>query len=222
MRPLRYDITYMETPTLVARDLSCIRGKQTLFQNIDLQLDAGQWLYLQGENGAGKTSLLRILAGLTLPADGEVLWQGTPISEQRSQHYQDLLYIGHHAGLKEDLTLTENLQAQCRMDGLRVSEADIRDALTRMGLAKRQHLPARVLSAGQKRRGLLARALLRPAKLWILDEPFNALDVNAIADVQNLLQAHLAQGGMLVLTSHQTPDLSTDARGFVLNLSGSR
>ena len=211
----------MHTPALVSRNLSCIRGKQTLFQGLDLQLGSRQWLYLQGENGAGKTSLLRILAGLTLPADGDVLWQGSPISKQRSQYHQNLLYIGHNAGLKEDLTLTENLQALCRMDGLQIKDADIREALTRMGLAKRQHLPARVLSAGQKRRGLLARALLRPAKLWILDEPFNALDVNAIADVQNLLKAHLTQGGMLVLTSHQTPDLGPDAHGFVLNLSGS-
>ena len=209
-------------PALQARNLRCIRGKQTLFQGLDLQLKAGQWLYLQGENGAGKTSLLRILAGLALPTDGEVLWQGAPIAQQRGQYHQNLLYIGHNAGLKEDLTLTENLQALCRMDGLRIKDADIREALTHMGLAKRQHLPARVLSAGQKRRGLLARALLRPAKLWILDEPFNALDVNAIADVQNLLKAHLAQGGMLVLTSHQIPDLGTDAHGFVLNLSGSR
>lgn len=212
----------MQTPALVSRNLSCIRGTQTLFNGINLQLDAGQWLYLQGENGAGKTSLLRILAGLSLPAEGEVLWQNTPIAQQRGQYHRDLLYIGHHAGLKEDLTLTENLQSVCRMDGLRVSDADIRDALIRMGLAKRQHLPARVLSAGQKRRGLLARALLRPAKLWILDEPFNALDVNAIADVQNLLKDHLTQGGLLVLTSHQTPDLGQNAPGFVLNLSGSR
>lgn len=204
---------------LVASNLSCIRGTQTLFNDINLQLDAGQWLYLQGENGAGKTSLLRILAGLSLPAEGEVLWQNAPIDQQRSQYHQDLLYIGHQAGLKEDLTLTENLQALCRMDGLRISDAAIRDALTRMGLARRQHLPARVLSAGQKRRGLLARALLRPAKLWILDEPFNALDVNAIADVQCLLKAHLASGGLLVLTSHQTPDLGIDAPGFILNLS---
>lgn len=212
----------MTTPALISRNLSCVRGTQTLFTGINLQLDAGQWLYLQGENGAGKTSLLRILAGLTLPAEGEVLWQNTPISQQRSQYHQDLLYIGHHAGLKEDLTLTENLQAQCRMDGLEVSDAAIRNALTRMGLAKRQHLPARVLSAGQKRRGLLARTMLRPTKLWILDEPFNALDVNAITDVQQLLKAHLANGGLLVLTSHQTPDLGTEASGFVLNLSGSR
>lgn len=204
---------------LAASNLSCIRGTQTLFNDINLQLDAGQWLYLQGENGAGKTSLLRILAGLSLPAEGEVLWQNAPIAQQRSQYHQDLLYIGHHAGLKEDLTLTENLQALCRMDGLRISDAAIREALTRMGLAKRQHLPARVLSAGQKRRGLLARALLRPAKLWILDEPFNALDINAIADVQRLLKAHLASGGLLVLTSHQTPDLGIDAPGFILNLS---
>ena len=212
----------MNAALLKADGLTCIRGNQRLFTNINLQLHAGQWLYLQGENGAGKTSLLRILAGLAMPAEGEILWQGMPITQQRSEYHQDLLYIGHHAGLKEDLTLTENLHALCRMDGLRITDAAIRDALTHMGLSKRQHLPARVLSAGQKRRGLLARALLRPAKLWILDEPFNALDVNAVADVQNLLKAHLANGGLLVLTSHQTPDLGKDAPGFILNLSGER
>ena len=210
----------MTKAALIGRQLHCIRGNQTLFRELDLQLDAGQWLYLQGENGAGKTSLLRILAGLTLPNEGDVLWQNTPIAQQRSQYHQDLLYIGHHAGLKEDLTLSENLRAQLAIDGVRVTDAAIRDALGRMGLGKRQHLPARVLSAGQKRRGLLARALLRPARLWILDEPFNALDVHAIADVQNLLKTHLAGGGMLVLTSHLTPDLGSAAPGFILNLSG--
>lgn len=210
----------MTQALLKAEGLACIRGNQTLFDHVNLQLGAGQWLYLQGENGAGKTSLLRILAGLTLPAAGDVLWGSVPIAKQRSQYHQNLLYLGHHAGLKEDLTLTENLRAQLTMDGVKVSDAAIRDALTRMGLSKRQHLPARVLSAGQKRRGLLARALLRPAKLWILDEPFNALDVQAIADVQNLLKAHLSNGGLLVLTSHQAPDLGQDAEGFVLNLSG--
>ena len=212
----------MTTALLNAQGLACTRGNQRLFSDINLQLGAGQWLYLQGENGAGKTSLLRILAGLTLPTEGDVFWQDSPIGKQRSQYHQDLLYIGHHAGLKEDLTLTENLRAQLAIDGIQASAAAIRDALTHMGLGKRQHLPARVLSAGQKRRGLLARALLRPAKLWILDEPFNALDVKAIADVQNLLKAHLANGGLLVLTSHQTPDLGQDAAGFILNLSGAR
>lgn len=205
---------------LAASNLSCIRGNQTLFKNLSLQLNAGQWLYLQGENGAGKTSLLRILAGLALPAEGQVLWQNTPIDEQRSQFHRDLLYIGHHASLKEDLTLTENLRSLMRMDGIRVSDEALKDALARMGLAKRQHLPARVLSAGQKRRGLLARLLLRPARLWLLDEPFNALDVSAIADLQHCLKAHLDNDGMIVLTSHQTPDLGNDTAGFVLNLSG--
>lgn len=208
------------TPTLAARNLSCIRGTHTLFTDLSLQLSAGQWLYLQGENGAGKTSLLRILAGLALPAAGTIQWQGTPISQQRSDYHAEMLYLGHHASLKEDLTLTENLRSLMAMDGLKVSDAAIREALTRMGLAKRQHLPARVLSAGQKRRGLLARLLLRPAKLWILDEPFSALDVSAIADLQGCLKAHLANDGMIVLTSHQTPDLGSDAAGFVLNLSG--
>ena len=205
---------------LAASNLSCIRGTQTLFTDLSLQLSAGQWLYLQGENGAGKTSLLRILAGLALPAAGTVHWQGSPISQQRSDYHADMLYLGHHASLKEDLTLTENLRSLMVMDGLKVSDSAIREALTRMGLAKRQHLQARVLSAGQKRRGLLARLLLRPAKLWILDEPFNALDVNAIADLQACLKAHLTNNGMIVLTSHQTPDLGSDAAGFVLNLSG--
>ena len=212
----------MTTALLNAQGLACTRGNQRLFSDINLQLGAGQWLYLQGENGAGKTSLLRILAGLTLPTEGDVRWQNSPIGKQRSQYHQDLLYIGHHAGLKEDLTLTENLRAQLAIDGIQASTAAIRDALTHMGLGKRQHLPARVLSAGQKRRGLLARALLRPAKLWILDEPFNALDIKAIADVQNLLKTHLANGGLLVLTSHQTPDLGQDAAGFILNLSEAR
>jgi heme exporter protein A len=207
---------------LAASNLSCIRGTQTLFSDLSLQLDAGQWLYLQGENGAGKTSLLRILAGLSLPAAGTVTWQGTPISKQRSDYHADMLYLGHHASLKEDLTLTENLRSLMAMDGLQVSDTAIREALTRMGLAKRQHLPARVLSAGQKRRGLLARLLLRPAKLWILDEPFNALDVHAIAELQDCLKAHLCTGGLIVLTSHQTPDLGSAAAGFVLNLSGGR
>ncbi len=211
-----------QTPMLAARNLSCVRGTQTLFTDLSLQLDAGQWLYLQGENGAGKTSLLRILAGLALPAAGSVHWQAQPISNQRSEYHADMLYLGHHASLKEDLTLTENLRSLIAMDGLKVSDAAIQDALTRMGLAKRQHLPARVLSAGQKRRGLLVRLLLRPAKLWLLDEPFNALDANAIVDLQECLKAHLKDGGMIVLTSHQTPDLGSDTAGFVLSLSRGR
>ena len=214
--------TTTTTPMLSAKDLTCTRGTQTLFSGLSLQLSAGQWLYLQGENGAGKTSLLRILAGLTVPAAGTVFWQGAPIQTQRPDFHKDMLYLGHHTSLKEDLTLTENLRSLMAMDGLPVTEAQIREALSQMGLAKRQHLPTRVLSAGQKRRGLLARALLRPARLWILDEPFNALDVQAIANVQHLLKRHLAGGGLLVLTSHQTPDLGQEAPGFVLNLSGPR
>jgi heme exporter protein A len=207
---------------LAASNLSCIRGTQTLFTDLSLQLDAGQWLYLQGENGAGKTSLLRILAGLSLPAAGTVTWRNSPINKQRSDYHAEMLYLGHQASLKEDLTLTENLHSLLAMDGLKVTDAAIRDALTGMGLAKRQHLPARVLSAGQKRRGLLARLLLRPARLWILDEPFNALDVSAVNALQNCLKAHLHNNGMIILTSHQTPDLGSDAAGFVLNLSGGR
>lgn len=181
--------------------LSCARGERLLFSDVSFSLDTGQWLQIKGENGAGKTSLMRLLVGLAHAEAGEVLWQGkrTPTPEFRDA----TLYLGHHAAVKEDLTPLENLRLAAALDDHPLDELHALKALQRMGLRGREELPVRVLSAGQKRRVLLSRLLTRPAKLWILDEAFNALDVAAVALLGSLIGEHLQRGGMAVLTSHQ-------------------
>lgn len=183
--------------------LACSRGERTLFSALDFSLDAGEWLHVQGANGAGKTSLMRVLVGLA-PADaGEIAWRGTPVREQRDAFHGDLLYLGHHAAVKEELTPLENLRLAAALDGARLDDRAALTALQRMGLRGREDLPVRVLSAGQKRRVLLARLLTRKAALWVLDEAFNALDVEAVKLLGGLIGEHLAGGGLAVLTSHQ-------------------
>lgn len=181
--------------------LACSRGDRRLFSDVGFDLAAGEWLHVQGENGSGKTSLMRLLVGLS-PADaGTVLWRGevAPSPDFR----RELIYIGHHAAVKEDLTPLENLRLSAALDGAALDERDALAALVRMGLRGREELPIRVLSAGQKRRVLLARLLTRPAALWVLDEAFNALDVAAVKLLGDLISAHLGSGGIAVLTSHQ-------------------
>jgi heme exporter protein A len=188
---------------LQTHDLACVRGDRRLFRGLNLSLDSGQLLRVEGANGSGKTSLLRLLAGLGLPAAGEVRWQGRPIRRQREAYAQALLYLGHLGGLKDELTPVENLQIEAGLSGLgRVDDAAIGDALAQWGLVRQARLPLRVLSAGQKRRAALARLSLSTARLWILDEPFNALDVDAVALLGRRLDAHVAGGGLAVVTSH--------------------
>ena len=177
------------------------RGERRLFTDVGFSLEAGEWLHVQGENGSGKTSLIRLLVGLS-PADaGAILWRDerAPSVEFR----RDLIYLGHHAAVKEDLTPLENLRLAAALDGIAIDERAAMAALIRLGLRGREELPVRVLSAGQKRRVLLARLLTRPAVLWVLDEAFNALDVAAVQLLGDLIAEHLAGGGMAVLTSHQ-------------------
>lgn len=196
-------------PRLEATGLTCVRGDRRLFHQLSLALDAGQALQVEGENGAGKTSLLRILAGLGLPALGEVRWDGMAIARQRELFGQALLYLGHLAALKDELTPEENLLTDAQLGGWPgVDRARVLDALERMGLRRVAALPARVLSAGQRRRTALTRLMLSPATLWVLDEPFNALDVAAADHLVLALAAHTARGGMVVFTSHQpmSPD----------------
>lgn len=192
---------------LSAQGLTCQRGERTLFAGLGFQLHPGQWLHVRGENGAGKTSLLRLLAGLAQPVAGKVCWKGVPIDAEDSCYYQDLLFFGHHGALKEDLSAFENLQFASALDGLPVTELHILKALHRLGLQGREQLPVRVLSAGQKRRVALARLLCRHSVLWVLDEPFTALDVKAVDLLCALIAEHLSTGGMAVLTSHQTMPL---------------
>jgi heme exporter protein A len=181
--------------------LACSRGERRLFADVGFSLETGEWLHVQGANGAGKTSLMRLLVGLS-PADaGEIHWRGEPTPSLEFR--RDLIYLGHHAAVKEDLTPLENLRLAAALDGLSLDERAALAALIRLGLRGREDLPVRVLSAGQKRRVLLARLLTRPAVLWVLDEAFNALDVGAVQLLGELIAEHLAAGGMAVLTSHQ-------------------
>jgi heme exporter protein A len=189
--------------SLRANALTCVRGERTLFTGLDLEVFAGQWLHVRGENGIGKTSLLRLLSGLTKPAAGEIFWNEQLISADPSEYHRNLLFLGHRDSLKEDLTALENLSIATALDGIAVTEDEILLALHRFGLRGREDLPVNCLSAGQKRRVLLARLLLRQAKLWILDEPFNALDVRAVEMLSELILEHIASGGMAIMTSHQ-------------------
>ena len=189
--------------TLQAQDLVCVRGERKLFSNLSFGLSSGDCLHVRGENGVGKTSLLRLLTGLSKPEAGQVLWNQKSISKQADLYHRDLLFLGHRDALKEELTALENLQTYAELDGIALPLEKALAALWRFGLRGRENLPVNCLSAGQKRRVLMARMLTRQAKLWILDEPFNALDVNAVAQLEELIAEHLASGGLVVLTSHQ-------------------
>jgi len=189
---------------LSAHGLTCVRGDRRLFSGLDLTIEAGEWLHVRGENGAGKTSLLRLLAGLAQPEEGEIRWHGQKISQADSAYRENLLFFGHHGALKEDLTALENLEFAAAIDGAALSLENALRALHRFGLQGREQLPVRVLSAGQKRRVMLARIVTRNAKLWVLDEPFTALDVKAVDLLSALISEHVAGGGMAILTSHQT------------------
>jgi heme exporter protein A len=189
---------------LSAHQLSCVRGERTLFANLDLAVQPGEWLHIQGENGAGKTTLMRTLIGLMAPAAGEIRWQGTPVKELGEDFRRELLYLGHYGAVKEELTPLENLQLAAALDGDALSERDALTTLYRFGLRGREELPVRVLSQGQKRRVLLSRLVTRQAKLWVLDEPFTALDVKAVDMLAGVIGEHIAGGGMVILTSHQS------------------
>ncbi len=188
---------------LSAHGLTCVRGDRRLFSDLDLTIKAGEWLHVRGENGAGKTSLLRLLAGLSQPAGGEIRWCGEKIGSAED-YRRNLLFFGHHGALKEDLTAMENLGFAAAMDGALLPLETALRALQRFGLKGREQLPVRVLSAGQKRRVMLARIATRNASLWILDEPFTALDVKAVDLLSTLISDHVNGGGMAILTSHQT------------------
>jgi len=189
---------------LSVHHLTCVRGERPLFAGLDLAVGTGEWLHVRGDNGVGKTSLLRLLAGLAHPEAGEVRWNGQPVVG-RDDHdwHRNLMFLGHLAAVKDELTARENLEFAAGLDGVELPRAQAVSALRRFGLKGREELPVRFLSAGQKRRVLLARLVTRKAKLWILDEPFTALDTQAVNLLSAVIGEHLAQGGLAVITSHQ-------------------
>ncbi len=188
---------------LTAQGLACVRGDRLLFKDLGFVLEAGSLLYVLGENGSGKSSLLRMLCGLLMPEQGEILWAGKSIKSHAEQYLPNLKYLGHLNGLKDDLTALENLQMGARIAGQDVTATAALAALSAIGIARCANLPVRVLSQGQKRRVALAALWLSRSPLWILDEPFAALDVAATEVLAARISEHLAAGGMTILTSHQ-------------------
>lgn len=194
---------------LEVTNLECRRGDRLLISGLDFSVAGRTLLHVQGPNGSGKTTLLRTLCGLLQPQGGDILWDGESISRLKEDYCRDVLYLGHLNGIKNDLTGIENLRVAATLDGDQVTDQDIWDALSRMGLAGFEDLPTKVLSQGQKRRVALARLLLSSAKLWVLDEPFVALDVKAVELLQSLIADHVAAGGMAILTTHQEVPLTS-------------
>ncbi len=172
-----------------------------LFAQLALQLSAGEILQIQGKNGAGKSSLLRIIAGLAQPDDGQLCYQAKPLAQSLPAYCANLCYIGHQSGVHEQLTALENLSFWRAAANL--NPGDDWALLAQLGLAGLEDVPCRMLSAGQQRRVSLARLWLTPAQIWILDEPFTALDQGAISLLQQQMLSHLQQGGAIILTSHQ-------------------
>jgi heme exporter protein A len=189
---------------LQARELACVRGDRPLFEGVNFTLQEGAALHVAGANGTGKTSLLRLLCGLSAPAAGDVLWRGENIRSLREEFYRRLVYLGHAAAVKDDLSAAENLVTSATLSGVDVTPAQARDALDRIGLAGREDLPTKVLSQGQRRRVGLARLLVASrVPLWVLDEPFTALDRRAVANLRQTIDDHIHGGGMVVYTTHQ-------------------
>jgi heme exporter protein A len=189
---------------LEAVSLTCVRGDRPLFAGASFAVEPGQAVYVTGSNGAGKTSMLRLLCGLATPEVGEVRWQGEPIRSLREEFSRNLAFVGHAAALKDDLSACENLLTGTILSGRRLDRDHAVKALWQMGLKGREDLPARVLSQGQRRRVNLARLVLPdPPRLWVLDEPFNALDARAVKQLRQILLDHVGGGGMLVFTTHQ-------------------
>lgn len=206
----------MSAARLDVDGLACVRGDRPLFANVSFSLCAGEWMHLQGDNGAGKTSLMRILSGLSPAAAGEVRWAGVPIRQAAEAYRTAMLYLGHTLSLKDDLSALENLQFEAAVSGEPMDQARALQGLAALGLQGREHLPLRVLSQGQKRRAALARLLTSRATLWLLDEPFVALDPGAVTQLVELLGHHVARGGMVLYTSHQTVPMGGTGHHFRL------
>jgi heme exporter protein A len=196
---------------LQVTDLECVRSDRSLFHHLNFSLANGELLHVQGENGSGKTSLIRMLSGLLSPVDGNILWNGAPIRALGETYRNAVAYLGHLNALKDDLNAIENLSYALTISATPTSKHDVCAALKRFGVIDHARLPLKVLSQGQKRRVALARFLLTKAKLWLLDEPFAALDASACDQLRAVIAAHLAAGGIVVISSHQELNIPSAA-----------
>lgn len=201
-----------------ASNLSCIRDDRLLFDRLDFTINPGEALVLEGRNGSGKTSLLRILCGIRLPEAGEIFWDGEDVFKLGPEFREHIAYLGHKDGHKPDLTPLENLKI-ARGLGKAKDGIDLQDALQQVGLYGYEDVPTRNMSAGQQRRLAIARLLVTDAKLWILDEPFTSLDRKGIEQMERLFEDHLHQGGMAAMTTHHRVGFREDVKLIRINLS---
>ena len=195
---------------LEVSNLGCIRGDRRLFSDLSFSAGAGELIELRGPNGSGKTSLLRILCGLSSPASGQVRWNGKNIRSLGEEYFRDLAYLAHQNAVKDELSALENLRIASGVAGIRLNKAQVQQVLERIGLKDRQHLPARVLSAGQRRRLALARLLTSKATLWILDEVLTSLDDAAVKLSREVITDHIQNGGIAIVATHQDLNLSVE------------
>ena len=199
--------TLSKNKLLSAKSLTCIREDRLLFEALNIDVSPGDIVQIEGPNGAGKTSLLRILAGLSQPYEGNVYFQAENISDQRETFHQNLLYLGHLPGVKDEMTAQENLEFNLALHGLNKATAE--STLAEVSLLGFEDTLAAHLSAGQHRRIALARLWQSQAKVWILDEPFTAIDKLGVEKLEQLFLQHADNGGCVILTTHQ--DLSLPA-----------
>jgi heme exporter protein A len=200
--------------------LECVRDDRLLFSGLDIELAAGEVLQIEGANGSGKTSLLRILCGLRQADAGKVLWGGEEIHRAREEYYAEMVYIGHLPCLKGDLSTEENIRALLDTRSRSAAADEIEQALAKVGLAGFEDVPAKALSSGQRRRILLAFLLLSGASLWILDEPLTALDVSGVALMEQMIVQHRAAGGSVIFTTHHGMQLPCEMRSVSLGGAG--
>ncbi len=202
---------------LEIKNLSLSRGGRGLLQGVNFTLNAGEWLHLQGDNGIGKTSLLRVICSLAPLDQGEILWRGHDIYQDLPLYLRNIFFFGHKLALKEELSPLENLAIECALMDVPACDLDLMSALAHFGLEGRAHVPLGILSQGQKRRVALAKLKLSRAPLWVLDEPLVALDTNTVALFRQLLEEHLKADGLVILTSHQNIELNGRGRTLLLS-----
>ena len=194
---------------LNVENLQCVRGDNCLFKALNFSLRDGELLHLKGANGSGKTTLLRALSGLLMPVEGDISLDGKSLYKYRDEYHAQITYLGHLNGIKGELTTYENIQLHADLNGFAIKQSEVDQALNELGLLSRADLPVKVLSQGQQKRVALARLLVMDRRLWLLDEPFVALDVGAVDWLQRIIGKQLQKNAMVVLTTHQ--EVSIDA-----------
>ena len=199
-------------------NLTCVRGTRRLFKDLTFSAESGELVELRGPNGSGKTSLLRILCGLAMPAAGEVRWNGTSIRSLGEEYSGSVAYLAHQNAVKDELTAIENLRISSAVCGNALNKKEAQETLKRVGLTEQQNLPARALSAGQRRRLAMTRLLTSTARLWILDEVLTSLDDTAMNLSREFISDHLRKDGIAIVATHQDLNL-TAPRSKRLQLS---